>query len=141
MTGEAGHEVPEGATAREAAALGRMRRMSFVMDRLIKIPYVDRRIGIDPLLGIAPLLGDAIAATMILYLWAEAYNLDAPPLLYLKMLGNYAIDFVFGSIPVIGVVLDWLWAASDRNVDLIQEMIADRAAERAAAGGTVPERA
>lgn len=131
--------VPVGATPTEAAALGRLRRISFIMDGLIRIPYTDRRIGVDPLVGIAPVLGDALAFLMIFYLYAEAYNLDAPLGLYVKMFGNYAIDFVIGSVPVIGVVFDMMWPASERNVDLIQAMIADRAEQRVMGEESIPD--
>lgn len=126
-------DVPEGATPAEAAALHRMRRISYILDDMIRIPYTQRRVGLDPLLGIAPVVGDAIPVLFIFYQYAEAFNLDAPRGMYLRMLFNHGVDFVFGSIPLIGVVFDALWKASDRNVDLLEDLIAERAAERLAA--------
>jgi hypothetical protein len=106
------------------------------MDNLFPIPFTERRIGLDPILGILPVIGDTVAFLMIFYLYAEAYNLEAPPKLYVYMLINYLIGYVLGSIPLIGIAFDVLWKATERNVDLVQDMIDERAAERN--GGTDP---
>jgi hypothetical protein len=37
------------------------------------------------------------------------------------MATNIAIEFVIGSIPIIGDIFDALWKANKRNVELIEE--------------------
>tara|TARA_B100000745_G_scaffold77416_1_gene46945 strand:- start:252 stop:518 length:267 start_codon:yes stop_codon:yes gene_type:complete len=38
-----------------------------------------------------------------------------------KMATNIAIEFILGSIPIIGDIFDALWKANKRNVELIEE--------------------
>ena len=38
-----------------------------------------------------------------------------------KMAANIAIEFIIGSIPIIGDIFDALWKANKRNVELIEE--------------------
>ena len=39
----------------------------------------------------------------------------------IKMATNIAIEFIIGSIPIIGDIFDALWKANKRNVELIEE--------------------
>jgi len=39
------------------------------------------------------------------------------------MLGNVALDGVFGAVPLVGDAFDVLWRANRRNVQLLQEWL------------------
>ena len=39
----------------------------------------------------------------------------------IKMATNIAIEFIIGSLPIIGDIFDVLWKANKRNVELIEE--------------------
>ncbi|SFR51067.1 DUF4112 domain-containing protein [Halogeometricum limi] len=104
----------------EAEALARLRRLSYYLDDLIRVPGTDRRIGLDPLLGLLPVAGDVPAAAVSAYIVAEAAALGAPRETVARMVGNLVVDAVFGSIPVVGDVFDAVWKANRRNVRLLE---------------------
>jgi hypothetical protein len=102
-------------SAREEAALRRVRRMSRLLDEAIRVPGTDVRVGLDPILGIAPVGGDAIAAVVSLYPAVEAYRLGASKGTLAKMLALVAVDAVVGSVPVVGTLFDAFWKANSWN--------------------------
>jgi len=48
---------------------------------------------------------------------------SAPGHLLARMLGNVAIDGLFGSVPVVGDAFDVVWRANVRNVRLLREWL------------------
>lgn len=115
------HGVAEtdGLTAREAAALARVRRLSRVLDSAIRVPGTEIRFGLDPVLSLLPVAGDAAAAMISLYTVAEAYRLGAPKRTLATMLAVVAVDAVAGSIPLLGPVFDAFWRANEWNARLL----------------------
>jgi hypothetical protein len=53
----------------------------------------------------------------------EAYLLGAPGHVIARMLGNVALDGVFGAVPLVGDAFDVLWRANRRNVRLLREWL------------------
>lgn len=102
-------------SARETAALGRVRSLSRLLDSAIRLPGTNYRIGLDPILGVLPVAGDAVAAALSLYPVVEAYRLGAPKRTLVKMLGVVGVDAVIGSVPLVGGVFDALWKANEWN--------------------------
>jgi len=98
----------------------RARAVSRLLDDAIRIPGTDVRVGLDPILGILPVGGDAVAAVVSLYIVLEAARAGAPVGLLVKMLLVIAVDFVAGSVPVIGVVFDAFWKANAWNVSMLE---------------------
>lgn len=78
------------------------------------------RFGIDPLLNIIPGMGNVVAAATSLYLMWIAYQLKVPTQIYMKMLWNIAVDYVFGVVPVIGIVFDVFYRANVKNFALVE---------------------
>lgn len=115
-------EVPADTTAGEAA-LRRARFVSDLLDDAVEIPGTDIRVGLDPVLGIISGYGDAVAAAMSLYPIFEAYRLGAPKRTLAKMLSLVAVDFVFGSVPVLGTVFDTFWKANTWNVRTLERHV------------------
>ena len=113
----------EALSAREAAAISRVRKLSRLLDSAIRVPGTDHRIGLDPLIGVLPVAGDAVAAALSLYPVLEAYRLDVPRRTLAKMVALVAVDAVVGSVPVVGGVLDALWTVNEWNVDTIERHV------------------
>ena len=63
---------------------------------------------------------DRVSALVIVH---EAYQLGAPGHVIVRMLGNVALDGVFGAVPLVGDAFDVLWRANRRNVQLLQEWL------------------
>jgi hypothetical protein len=92
-----------------------------LLDDGIKLPGVDIRLGIDPVIGLLPVAGDTVAAIAGLYLVAEAVRLDVSKRTLVWMLVNLGVDFAVGSVPVVGDVFDLFFKANRRNVNLVLE--------------------
>jgi hypothetical protein len=90
------------------------------------IPGTQIRFGADAVLGLAPGLGDAVTTGIACWIVYEAHRLGAPPRLVARMIGNVALDGVFGSIPLIGDAFDVLWRANRRNVALLRDHLISR---------------
>lgn len=106
-----------------AARLARIRRLSRLMDSAVRIPGTRIRFGLDGVIGLIPGFGDAAAAGISAWIVREAYASGVPNGVLAKMLGNIAIDFVGGTVPLVGDVFDIYWKANLRNVQLLEEML------------------
>jgi hypothetical protein len=51
----------------------------------------------------------------------EAMRLGLPRAKLLRMLGNVGVEATLGTIPLLGDLLDVIWKANLRNVDIIDE--------------------
>ncbi len=109
----------------DRAAIGRMRTIARVFDDFIRIPLTDMRVGLDPILGAIPVVGDVISAGLSLYIVLEAARLGVSFTTLLHMIANVSIDVVGGSVPIVGGIIDAVWKANKRNVELVLEDLAN----------------
>jgi hypothetical protein len=105
----------------EPQALRQVRFIATLLDSAIKIPFVRKRIGLDPILGLVPGGGDLVAMVLSLYIVWVAYSLGIPQAVLLRMVINIVIDTSLGSIPIAGNVFDVYWKANKRNIKLMEE--------------------
>jgi hypothetical protein len=121
-----------------ASELKRARRVAHVLDDLIRIPGTRWRIGLDPLLGLIPGAGDWMGWAASLHLMATAVRAGADAWTLCRMAGNLILDAVVGAVPVLGDAFDMAWKANDRNLRLLERVVADpggtRSASRLAVG-------
>jgi hypothetical protein len=113
--------VPRQLSRRERVA--RLETLASLLDTALVIPGTNLRFGIDALVGLIPGVGDAITTAISLFIVHEARQLGAPAHLILRMLGNVAIDGLFGAIPVAGDVFDVLYRANQRNVRILRDWL------------------
>jgi len=100
------------------------RLLAQVLDRSIRLPGTDVRIGLDPLIGLIPGFGDAIASlagSMILFLAAQ---LQVPKIVLVRMSVNIALNGVIGSIPLFGDLFSLWFRSNVRNVALLERHVA-----------------
>ncbi|WP_049972221.1 DUF4112 domain-containing protein [Haladaptatus cibarius] len=107
------------------AAIERMRTVARVFDDLVRVPGTDFRVGIDPILGALPGVGDVISAGLSLYIVVEAAWLGVSFTTLLRMIANIAIDVVGGTIPIVGGIVDAVWKANKRNLELVLNDLAE----------------
>ena len=81
------------------------------------------RFGLDALIGLFPAVGDIITTALSLFIVHEAYQLGAPRHVIVRMLGNVALDGVFGAVPLVGDAFDVSWRANRRNMRLLREWL------------------
>lgn len=102
------------------ASLARLQRFARLLDSRFRIPVIGVRFGLDPILGLVPGLGDAAAFAFGAWIIAEGARMGAPRGLLGRMLANSALDFVTGSVPVAGSIVDVVLRANTRNVRLLE---------------------
>jgi hypothetical protein len=113
-------------SATRAERIARIDRLATLLDTRFVIPFTKFRFGADSLIGLAPGIGDAVTVALSLYIVYEAHRLGAPKTVLARMLGNVAIDGMFGVVPVAGDVFDVMFRANRRNVRILREHL-DRA--------------
>lgn len=107
-----------------ARRLGRLQRLSRLLDRAVRLPGSERiGIGLDSLLGLIPGLGDLLGLVMSGYIVIEGLRMGAPVPVLLRMLGNIAVDALVGIVPVLGDIFDIAWQANVRNVALLERHV------------------
>ena len=105
---------------RSHPAVRRSRTVSTLMDEAVRLPGTGYRVGIDPLLGLVPFGGDTVAFVLSLYPIVEAARLGLPRSTLARMFVNVGVDFLVGSVPVLGTLFDAVWKANERNVRLME---------------------
>jgi len=105
------------AEQQEVASLARLSRL---LDGAVRIPGTDIRVGLDPILGLIPGLGDWAGALGAGYILLRAASLGVARPTLLRMAGNIGIDFMAGSVPVLGDIFDLGWRANERNMALLR---------------------
>ena len=99
---------------------GRAKAAARLMDDAIRIPVIDYRVGLDPVLTLLPVAGDVVAALISLYVVFEGWRAGAGPLAVVLMLGIAAVDAVVGFVPLVGPLFDTVWKANSWNVWIIE---------------------
>lgn len=111
-------------TEKDLKRVKRVRRLATLLDSQFGIPGTKIRFGLDSILGLVPGAGDTVTATMAAYIIFEAWRIGIPKQIIGRMLGNLVIDWVIGSIPIIGDIFDIGFKANLRNIRLIEEELA-----------------
>ena len=99
------------------------------MDDMFRVPILGSRVGLDPLLGLIPGLGDTITSLVSFYILVAAVRYRVSKITLLRMGVNIAIDYVVGSLPVVGDVADAWWKSNRMNLDLLRKRATVSAAE------------
>ena len=102
-------------------SVARARKLAHILDSAIDIPFLKKRIGLDPLLGMVPVWGDVVAALLACYLIYVAYELRLPKAVMVRMGGNILLDLLLGALPLVGDVADAMWKANKINYRLLEE--------------------
>ena len=108
-------------------------RLGWVMDDLFRVPVLGWRFGLDAVIGLIPALGDTTTSLVSFYILANAVRYRVPKITLLRMGLNIAIDYVVGSLPVVGDLADAWWKSNQMNLELLRKR-ATVSAEEARAG-------
>ena len=98
-----------------------LERLSWLMDDLFRIPVLGWRFGLDAIFGVIPALGDTSTSLVSLYILASAVRYKVPKITLLRMGLNIAIDYLVGSLPLVGDLFDAWWKSNHMNLDLLKE--------------------
>lgn len=107
-------------SAHRQAELDDLEALAHKMDTLFRIPLTSIRVGLDTILGLIPGLGDTASALPAGYIVYRAHRMGAPKPLLVRMGVNAGIDWIIGSIPLVGDLFDLGFKANRRNVALLR---------------------
>ena len=91
------------------------------MDDMFRVPVLGWRFGLDALVGLVPGLGDISTTLASFYILAAAVRYRVPKITMLRMGLNIALDYVVGSLPVVGDFADAWWKSNRKNLDLLKK--------------------
>jgi hypothetical protein len=111
---------------RHEAALERLERFSYWTDSNFGIPFTRFRIGVGSLVALVPGIGDLVDLLMSLWVVNQARLIGARKALLIRMLGNLAIDFFGGLLPIVGDLFDMAYKANTRNTALLRTYLEGR---------------
>ena len=109
-------------------------QLSRYMDGLFRIPGTGWRFGLDALVGLIPGIGDTATTAVSFYVLAAGVRYRVPKITLLRMGLNVALDYIFGSVPIVGDLFDAAWKSNQRNVELIRERATVASSEEARRG-------
>lgn len=121
MAKETKLEVSRKEQARSVEIEQSLDQLSRWMDGLFRIPGLGWRFGLDAIVGLVPGLGDTLTSVASFYILAAGVRYRVPKVTLLRMGLNIAIDYVLGSIPIIGDVFDAWWKSNQMNVELLRK--------------------
>ncbi len=107
-----------------------LKLLSAWTDNVFEIPGTGLRFGLDPLIGLVPVAGDLASAVLSFYILSVAAQTRVPRSTLVRMGLNVGIDYVLGSIPLLGNVFDFVWKANQKNMQLLERHVAAPASER-----------
>ena len=92
-----------------------------LMDNQFRIPIIDWRFGFNAIIDLIPEFGDIATTLVALYLLVSAVRYRVPKITLLRMGMNIGIDYLVGSLPVIGDVADAWWKSNHMNLELLKK--------------------
>jgi len=90
------------------------------MDSKFRLPGTPLRFGWDTVLGLFPGVGDVLTSAISLLIVRHAWETKAPAHVLARMVGNVAIDFVLGVVPLFGDLFDLVFKANRKNAMLLE---------------------
>ncbi|HEY5884475.1 MAG TPA: DUF4112 domain-containing protein [Pyrinomonadaceae bacterium] len=106
---------------RETNADKSLERLGWLMDDLFRVPVLGWRFGLDALIGLVPGLGDTTTTLVSFYILAAAVRHRVPKITLLRMGLNIGIDYLFGSVPVVGDFADAWFKSNQKNIELLRQ--------------------
>jgi len=115
---------------RHQTTLSQVNQLAWLLDNSIRIPLINYRIGLDPLIGLIPGLGDMAGMILSSYIVFQAIRLGAPRAILQRMVLNIGLEAIVGVVPVLGDLFDATFKANARNVQLLSLMLDGQPANR-----------
>jgi hypothetical protein len=94
----------------------RLAWLEWLMERAVRVPVINKRIGGDALIGLIPGVGDLLGGLIGSYLVLEAARAGAPTRLIIKMIARVGLDTAIGAIPVAGDLWDFFYSSNTKNL-------------------------
>ena len=95
------------------------KRVSWILDELIRIPGTNIRFGLDPILGILPYGGETVATIIGATILGEAGKKGIPFRSLVKMGGNMLLNAIVGVVPFLGDAFSFWFKSNSRNYKML----------------------
>jgi hypothetical protein len=102
-----------------------LERTAWLLDDAIRVPIVNWRIGLDPLIGLIPGAGDTVAAIMAAVMLASAAKRGVPGVILARMGINIGVDYLIGLVPFVGDLGDFAFKSNRKNLELLRRHTAE----------------
>jgi hypothetical protein len=99
--------------------------LSHLLDDWFRIPGTAIRFGLDGIVGFIPGVGDIIAGIASCVILFAAWARGVSYATLVRMIVNWSIEVLLGSVPVLGNLFDIAWKANRRNYALLTSSLAD----------------
>jgi hypothetical protein len=90
------------------------------LDGLFRIPGTGWRFGLDAIVGLVPSIGDTLTSLVSFYILIAGVRYGVPKITLARMALNVGVDYLVGTIPIVGDVFDFYWKSNQKNVELIR---------------------
>lgn len=108
--------------ASQDSAAGELRRLAWLLDDAIRLPG-GFRVGLDGIVGLIPGIGDALGLVASGYIIFRARRFGVPGAVLARMSGNVVLEFLIGTVPVLGDLFDFAFKANRRNLALMEQYL------------------
>lgn len=98
-----------------------LENLAFYLDDLFRIPGTSWRFGLDAIIGLVPSVGDTLTSLASFYILLAGVRYGVPKITLLRMAINIGIDYLLGTVPIVGDAFDFFWKSNDMNMRLIRE--------------------
>lgn len=96
-------------------------KLAAKMDSRLNIPGTKIAVGLDTIIGLVPILGDTVTFGVSGYIIARSARLGVPKRKLAHMGINSTIDWLIGSIPLVGDIFDIGWQANNKNAEILRQ--------------------
>lgn len=99
--------------------------LSHLLDDWFRIPGTSIRFGLDGIVGFIPGIGDILGGIASCVIIVAAWARGVSYVTLARMLVNWGIEVVLGTVPFLGNLFDIGWKANRRNYALLTGSLAD----------------
>lgn len=96
-------------------------RLTRLMDDQFKVPFINFRFGLDPVIGLIPWAGDIVSFAISILILSSIVRNGMPFWLIVRMVLNSVLDLLIGGVPVLGGIADFFFKANRINLKMARE--------------------
>jgi len=120
------HQSPTHNNSDQDARFERAKRLAHALDAKWRIPVLGLSIGWDSVLGLIPGIGDVLMMAASLFIVKQAHDMGVSFWSKCRMIFNIFVDWLLGSIPLVGDLFDIAWKANLKNITIMEEQLHHR---------------
>lgn len=103
-----------------ASVRRRIEAMEQLLEGMVVVPGLNRRVGLDFFIGLVPVVGDAVGAALGAWIVWEARNLGMSKMQLVRMGARVGFDTALGLVPFVGDAADFFFRSNTRNLKTIK---------------------